>query len=303
MGHEAIGKIEHIAIYPVKSAGMLELHEATITPEGIVGDRKYMIVRATPNADGVFEFITQRDKRNKEDRSEAPQSLAILSQIKPEMRNNVLNLTWKGKDAITVPEKMDSGQEIPVRIWDDVVQAVDQGDQLAEWLSGHLNLRVRLVKGAGSFRRKARQNYMHNDNTVRFQDGYPVHWFFQASVDELAQRAEENVSWKNFRPNIVVSGSPAQTEHIVHSGIIGDVPFIDPKPCDRCEVTNVDQETGTLVAGRALRPLVKYSRWVNNEGKQKIIFGENMLPLQEGKIKVGDEVVMTEKRKPSLQYR
>ncbi|RJQ29980.1 MOSC domain-containing protein [Candidatus Parcubacteria bacterium] len=299
MTPEVIGQIDHISFHPIKSAGAVEVQEAMLTKEGIAGDRQFMIVRAVPDENGVFHFVTQRDKRDKTDKL---QGLAILSQIKPQFDGDSLYLTWAGSDAVEVPMDANAGQEIPVQIWDDVVSAVDQGDRLAEWLSDHLQLSTRLVKAAGSFHRDARKNYVPNDNTVRFQDGYPVHWFFQESVDELSQLAGETVPWQSFRPNLVAGGSPAQTEHILYAGEVAGIPFIDPKPCDRCPVTNVDQSTGEVKNGRALTHLAKYKRWRKNTGEQAVIFGENMLPQGEGKISVGDEIVLTERRDPPLIY-
>ncbi len=299
MTPEIAGRIEHIAFHPVKGAAAVETSSARLTKEGIEGDRQFMVVRAVPDEHGVYNFITQRDRR---DNADKPQGLAVLSVIKPQIVDGQMVLTWEGRDAIEVPQDRNAGHEISVRIWDDVVQAVDQGNRLAEWLSDHLQLQTRLVKAAGSFRRDARQNYAVNDNTVRFQDGYPVHWFYQESVDELSKFAEEPISWRTFRPNLVASGSPAQTEHVIYSGEVAGIPFFDPKPCDRCPVTNVDQETGELKVGRALRHLAKYKRWQKNTGEQAVIFGENMLPLSEGQINVGDEIVLIERRYPPLKY-
>ncbi len=299
MASEIAGRIEHIAFHPVKGAAALETTHARLTKEGIEGDRQFMVVHAVADENGIFNFITQRDKREKADK---PQGLAVMSQIKPQMVDDHLLLTWQGKDAIEVPRDYNSGKEIPVRIWDDVAQAVDQGDLLAEWLSDHLNLQTRLVKAAGSFHRNARQNYMQNDNTVRFQDGYPVHWFYQESVDELSEKAGESISWKTFRPNLVASGSPAQTEHNFAAGEVAGIPFLNPKPCDRCPVTNVDQETGEVKPGRALKHLATYKRWRKTTGEQVVIFGENMLPQGEGVIAVGDEITLTERRNPPLVY-
>lgn len=296
---EIVGRIEHISYHPVKSTGAVEVPRAVLTKEGIEGDRQFMIVRAVPDENGIYQFITQRDRRDKTDKS---QGLAVLSQIKPQIDRGNLVLTWQGKDPIEVLQDFNAGLAIPVQIWDDVVNAVDQGDRVAEWLSDHLHLGTRLVKAAGSFHRDARQNYIPNDNTVRFQDGYPVHWFFQESVDELSQIAGEPVPWQVFRPNLVASGSPAQTEHVVYAGEVAGIPFLNPKPCDRCPTTNVDQETGGVKNGRALTHLAKYKRWRKNTGEQAVIFGENMLPLTEGEIKVGDEIALTERRNPSLVY-
>jgi len=308
MTPEVIGKIKHLAVAPVKSAGLLEVTKAFLTPAGVevrvregkskVVDHQLMVVRAKPDQDGVYHFITQRDKR---DTSDKPQGLAVMSQIKPQMDGDSLLLTWQGRDPIEVPQDM-AGREIPVKIWGDIVNAVNQEAGLPEWLSDHLGVDVKLVKAAGSFHRDASKSYAQNENTVRFQDGYPVHWFFEESVAELSEKAGESVPWQSFRPQLVAPGSPAQAEHLVFAGEIAGIPFTDPKPCDRCPTTNVDQETGKVKVGRAIRPLSTYKKWRNKDGAMKVIFGENMLPQGEGEINVGDEITVTAYRNPALIY-
>ncbi|MBI4154382.1 MOSC domain-containing protein [Candidatus Woesearchaeota archaeon] len=297
------GKIWSIMVYPVKGAAGIEVLDATLTKSGLrhgfYADHEFMIVRAEPDENGLYNFITQRDRRDKQDRL---QGLADMSLIKPEFVGDILRLTWKYFDPIDVAYDRNHGKELSVKIWDDECYAVDQGDEVAEWLSGYLDLPVRMVKASGSFSRLSRQDYMRNDNPLRFQDSYPVHWFSIESVDELSQIAGERIPWQSFRPQIVVDGLPAQYEHKIHSGNIAGIPFVDPKPCDRCPVTNVDQHTGDIKVGRALTHLAKYKRWVDRNRKKKVIFGENMLPHGNGEILLGDDLVATSHRDPPLVY-
>ena len=87
--------IRHLVLYPIKSAGGIAVSEALLTPSGLqVGtyrDHQFMVVRAAPDEDGVYHFITQRDKRNDED---VPQGLSILACIKPELVDGQLYLAW-----------------------------------------------------------------------------------------------------------------------------------------------------------------------------------------------------------------
>jgi hypothetical protein len=320
------GNISNIRCYPLKSGAALEvqhnseisasIQDVVLTPAGVetvegVRDHDFMLVRATPDLQGVHLKITQRDKRTKEDRA---QGLSDLARIKPQFIAGALHFTWDRQDPIQVPLDYDDGRETTVEVWDGVYTAIDQGDKLASWASEHLELPVRLVRATGSFRRLAPQNYMENSNPVRFQDGYPVHWITRSSVAELNERARslsENsggkipyneILWQSFRPQFVVDNLPAQYEHQIHSGKMSGTLFIDPKPCDRCPMPRVDQESGTLNPLDPNTVLATYKSWVNIRGEHKNIFGENMNPQEEGLVYVGDKIMATKLRNPPLIY-
>lgn len=64
------------------------------------------------------------------------------------------------------------------------------------------------------------------------------------SVEDLNKKAEKHVATvHNFRPNIVVD-CPAYAEDKWNWIKIGDVIFQVIKPCTRCILTTIDQETG-----------------------------------------------------------
>ena len=165
-----------------------------------------------------------------------------------------------------------------------------------------MHTHARLVRATGSFARATSQKYLPNNNTLRYQDGYPIHWFMQESVYELSEIAGQEISWRRFRPNVVIQGGAAQTEHLIFKGEIGSVPFVDPKPCDRCPVTTFDQDTSEYVGPEPLKSLATYKKWRNKNGDLKVIFGENMLPLATAWIKVGDQLNLVSKRDPPLVY-
>jgi uncharacterized protein len=292
-----LGKVSHIAMYPVKGCARVELQSARVGLTGLEGDREYMVIREEVEADGVHPLVTQRDKRRREDA--APQSLAILALIRPEISDNELRLTWRGSDPIAVARGQHAGQEMKVRVHKEVVWAVDQGEPVARWLSEHLEANLRLVRASGSFSRLAKQNYMSNTNHIMFQDAYPIHWIMQESVDELSVRVGQEIPWTRFRPNIVGEGGEPQVEHEMFEGMIGEVRFVQPKPCTRCPVTTVDQDAGEKRGNEPLASLSSYRRW---DKTSEVIFGENILPLQEGLIKVGDEISELSSRNPPLVY-
>lgn len=322
------GHISHLRIIPFKSCGVLEvagkdgqmtpeIERARLTMSGLktlegVHDHRYMFVRKEVKTWGVREKVTQRDKRDEQDRT---QGFSDLAQIKPQFMNGDLYLTWNREDKIVVPLDYDKGKIIPVEIWDNVCWAIDQGEELANWASEHLNYPVRLVKAYGErFQRMANQNYMRSNNPVLFHDGYPIHWFSEESVAEFNQRARvvvdnsegklryNETQWQAFRPQIVVRGIPAQAEHLIHEGVVGGLIFYDPKPCDRCPMPRVNQETGELNSLDPNTVLATYKAWKNIRGQTKVIFGENMNPQGTVEIAVGDPIEAGEMRDPVLIY-
>ena len=306
-------RISNLVIYPVKSCAGIEVAEATLTRGGLavgdIRDHQYVVVstdpefvRANPKKgeykEGLYYFLTQRDRRSKQDRS---QGLSVMALIRPEITGDGLSLNFINRDDISLPKE--NYGVLPIKIWDDVSQAVDQGPHVAEWLSDYLELSVRLVKASGPFARRSRQDYVENDNPLGTQDAHPVHWFPIESVIELSQRMGNDISWRVFRPQVVVADMPAQYEHRIATGEIAGIPFIDPNPCYRCPVTMVDPKTGIVRKdGEPLKTLQTYKRWVKSETEKPVIFGENMLPLGEGIIRVGSQLTVSSLRDPPIEY-
>lgn len=275
----------------------MELESARVVGSGLEGDREYMIVREETGPDDVHEFITQRHKRTRDERK--PQSLAILALIKPKIMGSTLELTWEGSDPIAIDRKQKDGEVLRVSLHADTVSTIDQGEPAAQWLSEHLGLRVRLVKASGPFRRLASQRYTTNANPIAFQDAYPIHWIMQESVDELSRVSGQEIPWTRFRPNLVGSGGEPGVEHEIHEASIGPLRVVQPKPCTRCPVTTIDQNDGEKCGNEPLASLGRYKRW---ERTGEVIFGENLLPLQTGVIRIGDDIVELSARDPPLSY-
>ncbi len=303
-------RIRNIAFYLIKSCAGLEVDRARLTRSGLVvngySDHQFMVVSDDPrfieaNKDkekGVYNFVTQRDRRSRED---SGQGLSVMALVKPELAEDQIRLSWNYQDHIWLPPNKE-GEVLTVKVWDDVCQALDQGDQYAQWFSDHLGMHVRLAKAMGPFSRKARQDYVRNGNDVKFHDAYPVLWFSGESITELSERAGEDIPWTRFRPQVVVKGVEPQYEHRVQSGEISGIQFLNAKPCDRCPIIQVDQESGVVSGKDPWHTLLQYKKWRKPNGNVKPIFGENMLPLGEGEISIGDPFVVTSLRDPPLVY-
>lgn len=255
--------------YPIKSCKGHALQEATTDARGIVGDRRMMVV------DDHGEFITQRE-------------LPRLALIAPQPRDD-------GMMVLSAPDMPDlafrpsgaegAGVRVRVRVWHDVCDAVDQGDDVAAWLRDFLAVPVRLVHIADDFARKVDVRYARNPyDQTGFADGFPFLLISQASLDDLNARLDAPVPMNRFRPNIVVSRCDAFAEDAWRELCIGDLRFSVVKPCARCVIPTIDQDTA--VAGHEpIRTLATYRR-----AGQKVMFGQNLIAHGTGTLRVGDAV-------------
>ena len=72
---------------------------------------------------------------------------------------------------------------------------------------------------------------------------------------------------------------------------IGKMTFFAVKPCARCVITTIDQET----AAKNKEPLATLSTY--RRSGSKILFGENLIHKGTGKISVGDEIKIISHKK------
>ncbi len=121
---------------------------------------------------------------------------------------------------------------------------------------------------------------------VSFADGYPYLLATEESLAKLNAQLEEPVPMNRFRPNLVVSGAPADAEMHWEEFQIAGQPFRAVRGCGRCIVTTIDQATAEKnPAGEPLRTLATYRK-----PDRKVIFGQNVTGPVSGRIQVGDSV-------------
>jgi uncharacterized protein YcbX len=197
---------------------------------------------------------------------------------------------------LTVPVPRTS-VTVPVEIFRDKVEAVPAQDEAVHaWCSSHLGIGVRLVYlDDPATRRPIAPEYARPGETVSFADGFPLLLTTTASLDALnsliahgEHAGEGPLPMNRFRPNVVVTGTAAWAEDGWSRLTIGDVPFRVAKTCGRCVVTTTDQDTGE----RGREPLFSLGRHRRLDGK--LVFGQNLVPLSRGTIRVGDPLTILE---------
>jgi uncharacterized protein YcbX len=180
------------------------------------------------------------------------------------------------------------GSRVPVRISDHEVPATLAHRAAHEWVSKMLDRAVELVWLEDPTVRPVEPGYGRPDDRVSFADAYPLLLTTEASLEALNAAMPEALPMTRFRPNLVVAGATPWAEDGWVGGRlrVGEVEFRAPKPCARCVVTTIDQETA--VRGREpLRTLGKLRR-----AEAGLLFGLNLIPDRPGTIAVGDEVTV-----------
>lgn len=259
--------LQHIYIYPIKSLGGISLAEAEVVQTGIRHDRRWMLT------DKEGKFLSQRS---------FPQ-MALL-QVTVEPAGLLIDHKKRLHDPFFIPFDESTGRQMQVTIWDDVCTALEVSHEANEWFSDALGMKVQLVYMPSTTKRLVDSNYATNNEIVSFADGYPLLMIGQASLDDLNQRLETPILMNRFRPNLVFYGGSAYCEDSFTEFQIEDVTFNAVKPCGRCVMTTVNQEDG-VKGQEPLKTLASY-----RTHKNKILFGQNLLQKNSGKIKVGDRL-------------
>ena len=255
--------ISSLIYYPIKACRGFEVDSARVERMGLQNDRRMMVVTLEGG------HLTQR---------EYPR----LALVTPKLNNGMITLSAPNYDSIQFGIQT-SGTSYPVSIWKSKgVQAIDQGDEAAQWFSDWLGTSVRLVHIADEYKRIVDQEYAVNaDDHTGFADGYPILITSEEGLQDLNTRLESPVPMNRFRPNIVVRGGPAYVEDAWNRIRAGDVELAVVKPNARCVVTTIDKDT-LEKSKEPLRTLEKYRRH-----KLGAIFGQNVIPLNEGRLQLG----------------
>jgi uncharacterized protein YcbX len=172
-------------------------------------------------------------------------------------------------------------------IWNDVVEVTEPDRALSQWFSGKLGITCKLVAFPEENPRPVDPDFAINSaDQTSLSDAYPILIIGQPTLHDLNARLEEPVPMNRFRPNIVFTGGLPYEEDKWKNFSIGGVAMAGVKPCARCMVTTIDQQTG--VAGKEPLATLSNYRKVGN----KVLFGQNVIPLESGVIRVGDEITL-----------
>lgn len=274
-------EISALTIYPVKSMKGIALKQATLTRQGMLCDRRWMVVTAGGR------FITQRN-------------LARMALVHTEMAGEGVKLSMPGCGAIVVPAGGSEGELIRTKVWGDVCETVDEGQEVSRWLTAALKSKteLRLVHMAPGFvRPQGKAEQLGEETHTFFADAAPFLIASESSLNalnlELEVRGESPVPMNRFRPNIVLRGLPAFSEHAIPELRSETYGFKLCHPCERCVITTIDQDTAEKNADWQPFNTLKEINPVDGK-KPAPAFGHNatLLSGDQATVAVGDRLIL-----------
>lgn len=270
-------RVTQLRLYPVKSLGGMDIESARVEPWGIEGDRRWGLV------DPSGEKVTAREEH-------------ALLRLRAEQVDDETIRIHDGGESILV--------DIPLGLPPIPVSHSRQGFappadlDVSEWISDRVGRPLRLVwQEEPRMRRMSGAHGGLEGDTLSLADAGPLlmtsqtslarlqEWVDERAAEEGESAPTEPLSMIRFRPNVVIDGEAAFAEDGWPTVRIGDIDFRTAEVCDRCVMTTIDPET--QAGGKEpVRTLARHRAW---EGKTW--FGTRLVPLADGELHVGDEVV------------
>jgi uncharacterized protein YcbX len=259
-------RLTGLFIYPFKSAGGIAVDECAVDEMGLAWDRRWMLV------DSAGRFMSQR--------THPAMALLRVSLGDDALRVTVKDDPSRGPLELPLTPPDESGGHEEIEVWFGGRYAVDCGAEPAEWFSDRIGDRCRVVRAVeppGSDRVDA-------SGKVRagFADAEPALVISNASLDDLNSRLSEPLPMNRFRPNLVLDGLPPYGEDRLDRVRIGNVAMRVIRPCPRCALTTVDQETART-GKEPLRTLASYRRMADGG----VAFGMNARFENAGVLRTG----------------
>ncbi|XP_067942444.1 mitochondrial amidoxime reducing component 2-like [Watersipora subatra] len=288
-----IGVISKLIVYPVKSCRGIEVDEALCTPYGLahsaLRDRQFMVADTESG-----EFISARTY---------PSIVLVRCSLDSDANCLLLdapNMTQLQID-LTSPRL---GQKTTGTVFSSSAEAFDCGTEASDWFTKYLKCRATLLffeplmcdrkvepTVGQAYNRQSRPK---EDNAVTmFSDGYPYLICNDKSVGQVnTDIGSEVVTWRNFRPNILVSDTKrAYDEDEWRALEVNDIKFFCEKPCGRCRLPNVNPSTGVVNPRAEPYNTLRKTRMLRNYDEKSPMFGVNLiLDSNDGIIRVGDSL-------------
>ncbi|MEK6546960.1 MAG: MOSC N-terminal beta barrel domain-containing protein [Bacteroidota bacterium] len=269
--------VKQLFLFPIKSLAGISVDQVAVDPAGFVGDRRFMLV------DPQGKFITQRTR---------PELTRFELSLMPGGYLVHDRISGNIKVLVARPALKDS---LAAELWEDNLQVIEAGEGWSEWFSDLLKEPVRLVMQQEDSPRIIKEIYQtQGSKQSSFADSLPILLASEASYANVEAVYGQSFDPLRFRANMIVSGSGPFEEDTWEEISIHSVRMFGAKPCARCQLVNVEPSSGAVDAGGVLKALATF-----RQKDHKVYFGQQMVPISLGMIKIGDELKVI-KRKDAL---
>ncbi|CUR58998.1 conserved hypothetical protein [metagenome] len=277
-------RLVQVNVHPLKSGAIRPLAAADVLRGGLRDDRSWMLV------DGTGRLVSARELHA------TFRVVADTPATDPSV-GTALRLRAPGMDDLSVA--LPDAEPVPVRLFSLDLKAVPASETAQAWVRralGRDDLTLVWCHDPGA--RNLQPGFSSPDDHTAFADAFPVTVVSLASVrqlhDWMVERALETgeeppepLPVERFRANLVVDGEEPFAEDHWREVQVGSVRFRVAKPVNRCVMTTIDPVSLTT----AKEPVRTLARHRLVEGKTH--FALHLLPLEEGRVTVGDEVSAT----------
>lgn len=246
--------VDSLHYYPIKALAGHSPDSWKLEARGFQHDRRWMFVNPAGN------FMSQR---------KYPEFVHWRASVVGS--DLVIESLRKEKVSYRIENAADAGREqVEVTLWNDTFRAGWVNDPKVDELVAQMGIgATRLVYLAEENLRPLDPKFAKTGENVSLADGFPYLITNTASLKDANQRMGEQMAMSRFRPNIVVKSDQPWSEDNWTALKIGDANFRTPKPCARCRVITIDQESGE----QRIELLGELSRF--RKVGQKILFGMN----------------------------
>jgi uncharacterized protein YcbX len=272
--------ITKLTIYPVKSLRGVLLTSVKTGVRGFEFDREWMIT------DNNYQFVTQRQI----------EKMATISVV---INSNALILTAENHEPLKIILDAKRNRSVQVVVWEDTCEAIDEGAAASAWLTRVLGRYsekpLRLVRFAKHEKRQVPSKFLNQEQAQSaFSDQFPYLITAEETLNYLNENLKLNgatdVTMDRFRANIVIKGL-TEIEKKTSFNLIakdGSYCFGLRKPCKRCKITTINQDTGEIIDFK--EPLSTLTSLNFSSENYGAFFGQNAILLsdQDCVISVGD---------------
>ncbi len=259
--------LTEIWIYPVKSLGGIRLDSSAVMEKGLRYDRRWMLV------DENNIFMTQR-------------VFPKMALFKVERRDSGF-VVHHGGDSIELSLNVEPlSLVVQTEVWENPVSTLEVGQSFSDWFSDRMGVTCRMVVFPEKNQRPVNPEFAINHEQVSLADGYPLLIIGQASLDDLNTRLKDPVPMNRFRPNLVFTGGVPYEEDQWRNFTVGRNRFAGVKPCSRCVMTTVNQDTGV----KGVEPLTTLAGYRKKD--EGVYFGQNVLAIDHLEIHEGDRIIL-----------